>query len=88
MLFLSCISTLILDKYLRLITPVAQHSMAPQLLLQLAALMTVDPTEHLRVGGVGATVRHPVSPVLRQAVLLRHRSQARTADGDLEHKRS
>ena len=39
--------------------------------------LPVDPAEDPGVGGVGRTVGDPVGPVLRQAVLLGHRPQAR-----------
>ena len=47
--------------------------------------LPVDPAKDLRVVGVGGAVGDPVGPVLREAVLLRHRLQPGRADRQLHH---
>lgn len=54
--------------------------MAAQLVLQLAALVPVDPAEHLRVVARRTAERDAMRPVLGQAVLARCRLQPGRAD--------
>lgn len=60
----------------------AQHRVASQLVLEFAALVPVDPAEHLRIVARRTAERDAMRPVLGQAVLPRGRLQAGRTQAD------
>lgn len=59
--------------------------MTPELVLELLALVPVDPAEEARVMRGAGAVGDAVGPVLREAVLLREALQAGVGHRELHH---